>query len=229
MIKAIAIDEELQTLDLIKKFCYQTGYVKCVKCFTRQEEVARYLKQYPVDLIFVDINMCPDENMSFRKMISPGTMIVLVSTNGDYAVEGFSMNALDFLVKPFSFERFMQTAKKAKTRYTFIHQHQQRKENLSLRVNYSLVKIPLEKILYIEGMDDYIRIYMNDQKPVITRLTMKAIEEKLPRYEFIRVHRSYIVPIDKIRSVRNKIIFVDNREIRLGSCYEERFYSRLTN
>ncbi len=102
-------------------------------------------------------------------------------------------------------------------------------ENISLRVNYALMKVELSKIIYIKGMDDYIRIFMHDQKPVITRMTMKALEEKLPKKEFSRVHRSYIVPVNKINFVRNKVVYIDKYEIPVGICYEEKFYNTITN
>jgi two-component system LytT family response regulator len=230
MIKAIVLDKDPHVAESIRMLCMQTSYISCVKLFTEPGDVIRYLKHYPADLLYVNIKTPMVSNAAFRKLLPVDMMIIFTGVGSDNAVEAFDLAALDFLAKPFSFERFMQSAAKVKTRYTFIHQYQpQAQENLSLRVDYSLVKIPLSNILYIEGMDDYIRIYMDDQKPVITRLTMKAVEEKLPRYEFIRVHRSYIVPVNKIKSVRNKVIFVDKLEIRLGNCYEEKFYNMITN
>jgi len=230
MIKAIALDDEPPALELLKKFCSQTGYMDLLKTFTNPDEALRYLNNYPVDLVFLDINMPSVSGLKFRKLIHANTMVVFATAHAAYAIEGFNQNALDYLLKPFSFERFLQTAEKAKAHHTFIHQNiARRPENISLRVDYSLMKVPLAKIMYIEGMDDYIRIYMHDQKPVITRMTMKALEEKLPRDEFARVHRSYIVPVNKINFVRNKVVHIDKYEIPVGICYEQNFYNALNN
>ena len=229
MIKAVALDDQPQALERIREFCGQTSHIECLKTFTNPAEALRYINNYPVDLLFVDINMPSVSGPVFRKMIPPATMIVFATARSEYAIEAFNLNVLDYLLKPFSFERFLQSVEKAKYHYTFIHQHAlQKQENISLRADYALVKVPLSKILYIEGMDDYIRIYMSDQKPVISRLTLKAVAEKLPKHEFIRVHRSYIVPLDKIKSVRNKLISIGTREIPVGNIYEEKFYGMIT-
>jgi two-component system, LytTR family, response regulator len=230
MIKAIALDDEPPALELIKKYCRQTGYIDLQKSFTRTEEALRYLKNYPVDLLFLDINMPSVSGLTFREMVPPGTMVIFATAYSEFAVEAFNLNALDYLVKPFTFERFLQSAEKVKSHYRFIHQHaSHRQENLSLRVDYSLMKVPLSKIIYIEGLDDYIRIHVRDQKPVIARITMKAIQEKLPKHEFTRVHRSYIIPLNKINFVRKKTVYIDKYEIPVGICYEENFYTAIKN
>ncbi len=230
MIKAIALDDEPPALEIIKKFCEQTGYIDLLKTFTKSDEALRYTNNYPVDLVFLDINMPSVSGLKFREMLHPDVMIIFATAHAKHAIEGFNLNALDYLLKPFSFERFLQAAEKAKANYKFLHQNAMRRpENISLRVDYSLMKVALSKIIYIEGMDDYIRIYMNDQKPVITRMTMKALEEKLPKNEFARVHRSYIVPVNKINFVRNKVVHIDKYEIPVGICYEKNFYNALNN
>jgi len=230
MIKAVALDDEPPALELIKKFCGQTGYIDLIKTFTKTEEAARYLNNYPVDLLFLDINMPSVSGLKFRKLVPPGTMVIFATAYSEFAVDGFNLDAVDYLLKPFSFNRFLQSAQKAKASYTFVHQRKTGgAASISLRVDYSLMKVPLSNILYIEGMDDYIRIHMQDQKPVITRMTMKALEEKLPKNEFARVHRSYIVPVNRINFVRNKVIYIDKYEIPLGICYEQNFYTVINN
>ena len=230
MIKAVALDDEPPALELIKKFCRQTGYIDLVKTFTKTDEASRYLNNYPVDLLFLDINMPSVSGLKFRKLVPPDTMVIFATAYSEFAVDGFNLDALDYLLKPFSYGRFRQSAEKAKANYAFVHQRKAGgPANISLRVDYSLMKVSLSNILYIEGMDDYIRIYMQDQKPVITRMTMKALEEKLPKNEFARVHRSYIVPVSRINFVRNKVIYIDKYEIPLGICYEQNFYTVINN
>lgn len=230
MITAIALDDEPPALELLKRYCAQTGFVNLLKCFTKTGEAAGYLNNYPVDLLFLDINMPAVSGLKFRQLVPTGTMVIFASAYSEYAVDAFTHNALDYLLKPFSFERFLQSAEKAKARHRFIHQHAANKlQSISLRVDYSLVQVPLSKIIYIEGMDDYIRIFMRDQKPVITRMTMKAMEDKLPKNEFARVHRSYIVPVNSIDFVRNKVVHIDKYKIPVGICYEEKFYHTIKN
>ncbi len=146
-------------------------------------------------------------------------MAVFTTAYSEYAVEGFNVNAIDYLLKPFTFERFMQAAQKANEYYTRL----QVKEQLYIliRADYSLVKINISDILFIEGLDDYLKIHLQQQKPVVARMTMKAILEKLPAGSFIRVHRSYIVPFNRIEQVRNKIITLAGEEIPIGISYEE--------
>lgn len=128
-------------------------------------------------------------------------------------------------LKPFTPERFLQAAEKAKAYHQFLHQNALVKpDHINIRVDYALVKVALADIVSIEGLDDYVKIHRGEQKPVLSRMTMKAIMEKLPQSDFIRVHRSYIVPLAKIEAVRNKSIFINGEEIPIGTSYESRFY-----
>lgn len=230
MITAIALDDEPPALELLKKYCAQTGFINLLKCFTKTGEAAGYLNNYPVDLLFLDINMPAVSGLKFRQLVPEGTMVIFASAYSEYAVDAFTHNALDYLLKPFSFERLLQAAEKAKARYHFMRHHTVNKPaTISLRADYSLVQVTLSKIIYIEGMDDYIRIFLRDQKPVITRMTMKALEDKLPKTEFARVHRSFIIPVNKIDFVRNKVVHIDKYKIPVGICYEEKFYNTINN
>ncbi len=134
---------------------------------------------------------------------------------------------MDYLLKPFTLERFLQATEKAKIYYRLHHHADIPKQDfLLLRVDYSLVKVLFANILFIEGLDDYLKIYLKDQRPIVTSMTMKTMTEKLLQTEFIRVHRSYIIPFSKIESVRSKIIYIAGEEIPIGTSYEESFFSR---
>ncbi|MFT3936473.1 MAG: LytTR family DNA-binding domain-containing protein [Chitinophagaceae bacterium] len=230
MIKAIAFDNDPAALEVIKDYCNRIGYINLLKTFTNPIEAGRYIANYPIDLVFTDIYSGTTPGLNLRQMAHRDTMVIFATANAEFAIEAFNQNALDYLLKPFSFDRFLQAAEKAKAYYRFIHQNTSRsQQDISLRVDYALMKIPLSKIIYIEGMDDYIRIYLHDQKPVITRMTMKALEQKLPMHEFARVHRSYIVQVNKISFVRNKVVYIDKFEIPVGICYEQKFYAAINN
>jgi DNA-binding LytR/AlgR family response regulator len=221
MIRAIALDDEEPALRVIDAFCQKTeGQIRLEKTFTQPVEAIKYLKKFPVDLIFLDINMPGISGVEFAKQLDPGIMIVFSTAYSEYAVEGFNLQAIDYLMKPIAYDRFLQAVNKAKQQM----ENQlvsNEKPYLSVRANYSLLRIYNENILYIEGMDDYLKIHVKDQRPIVVRMTMKSVEEKLPSKEFVRVHRSFIVPLSRIDKIRNKIIHLQGVEIPIGNKYEE--------
>jgi DNA-binding LytR/AlgR family response regulator len=228
MIKAIAIDDELLALKVIENFCNKVEGVTLEKTFNKPAEALKYISKFPVDLLFLDINMPSLSGLELYKAVKQNTMAIFTTAYSEHAVEGFNLNAVDYLLKPFTFERFLQAVNKAQEYYTFLHQKETADpQDLFVRAEYSLVKLRIADILFIEGLGDYLKIFVQDMKPVITRMTMKSISEKLPR-EFMRVHRSFIVPFSRIKQVRNKVIFIDNKEIPLGSSYEEEFFKRFS-
>jgi DNA-binding LytR/AlgR family response regulator len=225
MIKAIALDDEPPALDVIANFCALTDYIDLVRTFTRPEEAAKYITEFPVDLLFLDINMPGISGLDFKKQLEADKMVIFTTAHRDFAIEGFNLNAVDYLLKPYTPERFLQAAEKAKAYYRFLHQNALAKPDfISLRVDYTLVKVLLSDILYIEGLDDYLKIHLDGQRPVVSRMTMKAMIDKLPQHDFVRVHRSYIVPLARIEVVRNKMLLIRGEEIPIGTSYESRFY-----
>ena len=224
MIRAIALDDELPALQVIRNFCEQTAFVELAKTFHQPGEALKYIQQYPVDLLFLDIQMPALSGIDFYKSLQQQTMVIFTTAYSEYAVEGFNVNAVDYLLKPFSFERFTQAAQKARDYFKYQQQtDSQTASYLFIRVDYSLLKIDTQDILYIEALDDYLKIHLHQQKPVIARMTMKAILEKLPA-GFVRVHRSYIVPVTRVEHVRNKTIQLGGIQIPVGSNYEEEFF-----
>lgn len=225
MIKAIALDDEPPALKILDNFCSRIDYIDLQKTFTRTEEAFEFLKNNQVDLLFLDINMPSITGIDFYKRLPEKIMVVFTTAFAEFAVEGFNLKAVDYLLKPFTYDRFLQSAEKAKEMYDFQKrlQTEATAEYIFLRIDYGMVKIFLNDILFIEGLDDYLKIHFNNQKPLIARLTMKALLEKLPAKEFIRVHRSYIISIKHIDSVRNKMIFIGGEEIPIGNSYEAAF------
>lgn len=226
MITAIAIDDEPLALNVIEAFCKEVDFIDLQKTFTKPHDGLKYLKKFSVDLLFLDINMPPISGIDLYKSIQQETMVIFTTAYSEYAVESYDLNAVDFLLKPFELDRFIKAVNRAKEFYNFRHQSEEtRNQFLFIRADYSLIKISIADILYIEGLDDYIKIILPDQKPVVTRMTMKNMLEKLPAKEFIRVHRSFIVPFSKVENVRNKTITISGKEIPIGSSYEEHFFS----
>lgn len=224
MITAIAIDDEPLGLKIIAHYCDQIDFITLEKTFTKQSEAIKYLKKFPVDLLFLDIQMPTRNGIAFYKMLDHNPMVIFTTAYSEYAVDGFNVNATDYLLKPFSLERFLQAAEKAKNIYETKNQIQSTEtQYLFIRADYSLHKILIADILFIEGLDDYLKIHIQNQKTLVTRMTMKSILEKLPAVAFIRVHRSYIVPMAKIDKVRNKMIYIGEEEIPISASYEATF------
>ncbi len=230
MIKAIALDDEPPALDIIESFCCLTDYIDLVKTFTSDKEATKYLSSFPVDLLFLDINMPSVSGLDFKKRLDFNTMVIFTTAYSEFAVEGFNLNAVDYLLKPYTAERFQQATEKAKAYYQVLHQNTQAKSAyIVIRMDFALVKVKLSDILYIEGLSNYLKFHLLQQKPLVSRMTMKAVLEKLPPGDFIRVHRSYIVPMTRIGAVRSKVIFIGNEEIPIGVSYEHKFYEVFKN
>jgi DNA-binding LytR/AlgR family response regulator len=224
MIVAIAIDDEPPALQVVENFCKKVDFIDLVKTFTKPHEAVKYLSKFPADLLFLDIRMPSVSGIEISRLVPKDIMIIFTTAYSEYAVEGFNLNAVDYLLKPFTFERFLQAVNKAHDFYNFYHQQESAlQQYLFVRADYSLVKIMLEDILFVEGLDDYLKIYIADRKPIVARMTMKGMLEKLPARDFIRVHRSFIVPLKRIDRLRNKNLLVAGREIPVGSSYEEDF------
>ncbi|PKB16618.1 LytTR family DNA-binding domain-containing protein [Flavobacterium sp. 5] len=226
MIKAIALDDEPPALEILQSFCNRIDCVDLQKTFTKSEDALKYLKKYPVDLLFLDINMPAISGIDFCKNLPHKIMVIFTTAYSEYAVEGFTLSATDYLLKPISFIRFEQAVERAFAQWKSQNQNQEQ-QYLFIRADYSLIKILISDILYIEGLDDYLKIHIQNQKTIVARMTMKSLLEKLPETEFIRVHRSFIVSISKIEKVRNKTIYINQQEIPVSASYETTFFALL--
>jgi len=220
MIKAIAIDDEPLALKVTEHFCRQAESISLERTFTGTAEALKYLKKFPVDLIFLDIQMPGKNGIDFYKQLENDIMVIFTTAYSEYAVEGFNVNAVDYLLKPFSAERFMTAVDKA-IKLKKSGQRAAEHNHLLIRADYKLHRIAFEDIQLIEGLDDYIRIHLKDKSTITTRLSMKSILEKLPPELFIRVHRSYIVPLKKVKTIYNKTIQIDDFVIPIGETYKD--------
>jgi DNA-binding LytR/AlgR family response regulator len=224
IIEAIAIDDELPALRLLQHFCERLDFIHLQKTFNRPAEGRKYLQTNPVQLLFLDVNMPSLLGTELYKSLQQPLLVIFTTAHSEYAVEGFNLNALDYLLKPFTFERFVQAVEKAKAR--LISSASSAYPQLVFKVDYGLTQVNSQDILYVEGLDDYLKIYLHQQQPLIIRMTMKALLEKLPAQTFARVHRSYIVPLQRIELVKNKTILIAGREIPIGNSYEAAFFNQ---
>lgn len=228
MIHAIAIDDEPPALKVIENFCSEIDSIHLQKTFTQPSEALKYIKKFPIDLLFLDINMPSISGIDFYNSLPEAKMVIFTTAYSEFAVEGFNLNAVDYLLKPFSLDRFTQAVTKATDYYNFLKQTDSSEKNyLLIRADYTLHKIQFTDILFIEGLDDYLKVHIHNSKTIVARMTMKTILEKLPSKEFARVHRSFIVPINKIQGIHKKNILIENTEIPIGKSYEEAIFKLL--
>lgn len=227
MINAIAIDDEPLALTVIKSLCDKVEDVNLQKTFTQPSEALRYLRNYPVDLIFCDIQMPAMTGINLVKSIQQKTMVIFTTAFSEYAAVSYELNAIDYLLKPISLKRFTQAVTKAQEYLDYINRKGQSAErSIYVRSDFSLVKIPLDDILYIEGLADYLKIHIKDRKTIVARMSMKDMMEKLNDEEFIRVHRSFILPFGKIEAVRGTTVYIGDKEFPIGRTYAEEFFRR---
>ena len=231
MTNAIALDDERPALDVIDAFCSRIDSVDLVKTFTRPGEARLYLETNPVDLIFLDINMPKESGLTFFRSITQQTLVIFTTAYSEFAAESYEVEAVDYLLKPFTFDRFEKAVQRAQAKWQALRQptgqatQGAEPAHLYFRVDFNLVKVPLVDILFIEGLDNYLKIHLCDGQQLVVRLTLKAILDKLPPANFIRVHRSYIVAYDKIQAIRSGMILIGEEEIPIGSRYEKNFFS----
>ena len=225
MMNVIAIDADAKALQTIKNYCEQIDFIQLQKTFSAADAAISYLNNFPVDLCVMEINACAASNFDLCKKISHNRKVIFTSNNREHAVEAFSLNALDYLLKPFSAERFQLAINKAKDYFKLPLDMSEnfRQQYLFIRADYHLIKINFNDILYIEGLDDYMKIHLANNKIIVARLTMKSILEKLQAKNFMRVHRSFIVPLDKIENIGNHSISINSIKIPIGSTYKENF------
>jgi DNA-binding LytR/AlgR family response regulator len=227
MIKAIALDDEPLALKIIETFCADIDFIELEKTFSKPNEALKYINKFPVDLIFLDIQMPSINGIDFYKNLDKNVMVIFTTAFPEFAVAGFELSAVDYLMKPFSFERFIQSVNKSKEYFNFLNSSSAgtAQNHFFIRADYKLIKVMYEDIVYIEGLNDYVKIFLLNQKPIIARMTMKNMLDRLPNESFIRVHRSYIVSKDKVTSLKNKNLFINFNneivEISIGKSYED--------
>jgi len=235
MIRCIAIDDEPLALQQLAAYIKKTPFLELVAQCQSALEARQFLEQDTVDAIFCDINM-PDLNgMDFVKSLQAPPLIVFTTAYSEYAVEGFKVNAVDYLLKPFGMQDFQRAANRLKERAQEVSsfrfqvsgsriQGADDADTIFVKTDYRVVKVSISDIRYIEGMSEYLKIHVEGEaKPIVTLLSMKKMEEKLPE-NFMRIHRSYIVNLTKIQEInKNRIIMDVETYLPIGDMYKEAF------
>ncbi|MBQ7419723.1 MAG: response regulator transcription factor [Prevotella sp.] len=236
MIRVLAIDDEPLALQQLAVYIGKVPFLELAAQCQSALEARKFLEEETVDAIFCDINM-PDLNgMDFVKSLQAPPLIVFTTAYSEYAIEGFKVNAVDYLLKPFGLDDFRRAANRIKERLeatTTTSLPQQGgdgggSDTIFVKTEYRIVKITIADIRYIEAMSEYLKIYLEgEDKPIITLLSMKKMEDRLPDY-FMRIHRSYIVNLNKIQEVnKNRIIMDEDTYLPIGDMYKEAFQSYL--
>lgn len=230
MIKVLAIDDEPLALQQLVSYIQKVSFLQLVGQCQSALEAKEFLNREPVDAVFCDINM-PDLNgMDFVKSLVSPPLVVFTTAYAEYAIEGFKVNAVDYLLKPFGLQDFQRAANRLKERIApaNVSTPTPSDDTIFVKTEYRIVKVKIADIRYVEAMSEYLKLHVEGEaKPIITLLSMKKMEERLPDY-FMRIHRSYIVNLNKIQEVnKNRVIMDSDTYLPIGDMYKETFQQYL--
>lgn len=220
--RCIAVDDEPLALELMETYIAQVPGLELLTTFTDAISAWGFLKKNQVDLVFLDIQMPDINGIQLAKSLDrKNPMVIFTTAYSKYAVEGFNVDAVDYLLKPFEFTRFMIAVNKAREQKALKDTAPVVEDDQAIFVksDYQNVRIATRDIQYIEGFDDYIRIHVDNGKSIYTLMSLKSMLEKLPSTDFLRVHRSYIVPVKRIKRIHNQQVQLGDKEIPIGKSY----------
>jgi DNA-binding LytR/AlgR family response regulator len=235
-LSCIIVDDEPLAVKLLESFVAKTPQLQLEASFTDSVEALGWLKEHPVNLAFMDIQMPDMSGMELSHMLPEGTKVIFTTAFKEYAFESYEVSALDFLLKPIRYNKFIAAVEKAEQWFSHLSPDNQQltansqlptanKTSMFIRVDGELRQISFDHVLYVEGMKDYVRFHLEGERlPLTTHMTMKAVEDALPTDAFMRINRSYIVRLDKIRTVdRNLCVYIGEEIIRVTDAYRETF------
>lgn len=219
----VIVDDEPMAREILESYILKTPFLALKKVCKNASEAILFMQSNTVDLYFLDINMPEISGLSLAKIIKNNSKIIFTTAYRDYAVEGFNLNIVDYLLKPFSFDRFIEAVEKA----TSIEDKVEVKHDfMFVRSDRKMIKIDFNSILYVESLSDYLKIYLED-KTVVCRETISGFEEKLPKQLFIRTHRSFIAAIKKINSYTNEFLEIKDKAVPISRSYKESVLDKL--
>lgn len=226
-LRCCVVDDEPLAGQLIASYIEKTPFLELAGVFTSAQEAIKTIFEKQIDVVFLDIQMPQLNGIEFAKIIPQTCRIILTTAYDFYAIQGFKVNALDYLLKPINYEEFIESANKALKWAELNNQvfnNSSSKDFIIVKSEYKLIQIPISDILFVEGLKDYVKIYIdNEQKSIMTLMSMKTLERHLPMPQFLRVHRSFIVNTCKIKTIeRNRIIF-GNHYIPVSESYKQAF------
>ena len=223
------VDDEPLALSLLESYVKKTPFLNLTGKYSNPLSAMNNMADERIDLMFLDIQMPELNGMEFARMIPDNTRVIFTTAFGEYALEGYKVSALDYLLKPFSFTDFLAAAKKALSWFELVQQTatprmETKETGIFVKSDYKLIHILHSDILYIEGLKDYVKIYTaNEVRPILSLMSLKTLEEELPSDSFMRVHRSYIIHKSKIESINKNRIVIQKKEIPIGETYRQQF------
>ena len=231
-IKCITIDDEPLALKQISAFVEKTPFLELVASCKSAFEAMEIISEQEVDLMFVDIQMPDLTGMDFVKSLNSEQRIIFTTAYQEYALEGFKVNALDYILKPFGYDEFLKAANKALTHFDLLNKVtvkvDTKEDYLFVKSEYKIKRINLNYIQYIEGLREYVKIVIKDDKPVMSLMSLKSLEEKLPKQQFMRVHRSFIVNLNEVETIERSRIIFGKTYIPVSEQYKDRFQDFLS-
>lgn len=227
MLNCIAVDDEPLALSLLEDNISKVPYLNLVAKCSDAFEAIKVLQEQTIDLIFIDIQMPGLTGLQFIESLVQKPMVILITAYKQYALEGYTLDVVDYLMKPVPMDRFLKACNKAKALNELKLANRQaadtsKQDYFFINVDYSLVKIMFNDIVWIEGLRDYIKIHLKSTtRPTMVRMSLRSVEEQLPASKFIRIHKSYVVGIDSITAIRKNSIFMNETELPVGETYRD--------
>jgi two-component system LytT family response regulator len=229
MLRCIAIDDEELALELLVDNVSKVPFLQLVAACNNPLEALRIMQQEQVDLVFIDIQMPGLNGLQFIQSSPQQCMFILITAYEKYALEGYNLNVVDYLLKPVELNRFIQACNKANELYQLKQKPKQesvQQDYFFVNVEYSLHKVEKADITWIESLKDYIKIHLkSSSKPVITRMSLKAVEEQLPAQQFVRIHKSFIVAVPAITSIRKSSVFIQDAELPISDNFRDKLFA----
>jgi DNA-binding LytR/AlgR family response regulator len=227
-ITCLIADDEPMALNLIESYVLKTPFLELkAKCNSAIEAMQVLEEGNEIDLFFLDIQMPDLTGLEFSKLLPQKSKVVFTTAFDQYAIDGYKVNALDYLLKPFDYNEFLNASTKARNYFESLQSasipvSEKKQEFIFVKSEYKQIKINFSDVLYIEGLKDYVKIYLKDNtKPILTLMSLKKLEEELPSENFMRVHRSYIIPLDKIEAIERNHIVIGNQQIVIAPNYKD--------
>lgn len=227
------MDDEPLALSLLESYVQKTSFLRLTGKYSNALTAMKNIAEERVDVIFLDIQMPEVNGMEFARTISSSTRVIFTTAFSEYAVEGYRVSALDYLLKPFSFADFLLAAKKALSWFEItgakpVPEPVQEKRAIFVKSEYKLIQVLYDEILYIEGLKDYVKIFTeNESRPILSLRSLKSLEEELSSDRFMRVHRSYIIQRNKISSINKNRIVIGKKQIPVGETYRKHFMATI--
>lgn len=227
-ITCLIADDEPMALNLIESYILKTPFLELkAKCNNAIEAMQFLEEDKDIDLFFLDIQMPDLTGLEFSKLLPQKSKVVFTTAFDQYAIDGYKVNALDYLLKPFDYNEFLNTSTKARNHFesqqsVSVTKPERKQEFIFVKSEYKQIKINFSEVLYIEGLKDYVKIYLKDNpKPILTLMSLKKLEEELPSENFMRIHRSYIIALDKIEAIERNHIVIGKEQIVIAPNYKD--------